>query len=242
MVFDIHSHLIPKIDDGARSIAESQRMLQVLKGEGVDKLLATPHFYPERDVLADFLRTREASLNGLLSACDSSDIPEIFLGCELYYLPGMSKFEGLSQLKIGSSRYILIELPYGGIDTGVLEDIFNFSVNFSLVPVFAHLERFGLFKGFKKTVEFVESCNALAQVNTSSFFDRRLKKYAVMLAKKDLISFLGSDLHSPHGKPMFKNALTFLENRFPGSYRRVNACSEALYSQLTLSSVPLKTD
>ncbi|MBQ5810139.1 MAG: capsular polysaccharide biosynthesis protein, partial [Clostridia bacterium] len=77
MNFDIHSHLIPNIDDGAQSIAESAKMLQILKDEGVDNILATPHFYPSRSSLDSFLAKRSASFDALAAEAEGKDLPAI---------------------------------------------------------------------------------------------------------------------------------------------------------------------
>ena len=228
MNFDIHSHLIPNIDDGARSIAESAKMLQILKDEGVDNILATPHFYPSRSSLDSFLAKRSASFDALLAEAEGKDLPAIHLGCELYYYRGMADFADLAKLRIEGTDYILIELPYGGVSDTTLDDILNFSINYGLTPIFAHLERFGIFKGFKKAVAFVEAGNALAQVNAYSFFDKRLKKYAAHLAKKNLISFLGSDLHSPEGDPMFRKALGHIKMLYPKALAKIEASADML--------------
>ena len=228
LIFDIHSHLIPRIDDGAKNSAESIKMLQILKGEGVDNILATPHFYPERDNLDDFFAARKAGLDSLAAAREGRAFPEIHLGCELLYTRGLADFEALSSLRIEGTDYILIELPYGGISKNVLEDILNFSINFGLTPIFAHLERFGLYKGFKDAVAFVAAGNALAQVNASSFFDKRLKKYATALAKKDLISFLGSDLHSSSGQPSIRQAIGHINMLYPRTSKRLEASAQML--------------
>jgi len=232
LIFDIHSHLIPKIDDGARNIAESIKMLQILKGEGVDNILATPHFYPDSDVLETFLANRRASLDSLNAAIDQEDLPKIHLGCELFYTRGMSEFSSLAELRIAGTDFILIELPYGGVSQNVIDDIFNFSINYGLTPILAHLERFGLFKGFDRAVELVASGNALAQVNASSFFDKKQKKYAVQLAKKDLISFIGSDFHSPANPPALSKALGHISSAFPHTYKRISASGEMLLSAI----------
>lgn len=241
MVFDIHSHILPNVDDGAKSVTESLQMLELLQDEGVKKVLMTPHFYPGEDDLPTFFRNRGQALAALNSARKEDSVPEIFVGCELYYTDNMSRFNELSRLKIEGTDYILIELPYGGISDKVLKDIYDFGSNFSLTPVFVHLERFGLFKGYKKAVRFVADGNALAQVNASSFFDKRLKKYAVPLAKKNLISFLGSDLHSPRGNPRVKDALAVLGVRFPKALEKISRSSQGLYDILAYSD-PLKND
>lgn len=232
MIFDIHSHLIPKVDDGSKSIAESIKMLQILKGEGVDNVLATPHFYPDSNSLETFFNNRKIASDALKISLDREGLPNVYLGCELYYTRGMADFASLANLRIENTPYILLELPYGGFSRNTLDDILNFSINFNLIPIFAHLERFGLFRGFDQAVDFVASGNALAQVNASSFFDNRLKKYAAKLAKKDLISFIGSDFHTPANPPQVRKSLAHIASVFPQSYKRINDSGEMLLNAI----------
>ena len=232
MIFDIHSHLIPKIDDGSKSIDDSIKMLQILKGEGVDNILATPHFYPETVAFDPYMAARSKSLEDLIAHANGADLPQIHLGCELYYTKGMAKYESLSRLRIAGTDFILIELPYGGISDNVIDDIFNFCSNYCLIPIFAHLERFGLFKGYKKAVSFVMTGNALAQVNASSFFDKKQKKYALALAKQNLISFIGSDMHSPENDPHVRQAIDMLRTTFPACAEKIEASSQMLHDAI----------
>lgn len=218
-------------------MSESVKMLQILKGEGVDNILATPHFYPDSDDLDTFLARRNTTLDALIKAKSGKDLPNVFPGCELYYTRGMADFESLAKLRIANTQYILIELPYGGFKADVLEDILNFSINYNLIPIFAHLERFGIFKGFKEAMRFVAEGNALAQVNVSSFFDKRLKKHAITLAKNNLISFVGSDFHRAEKPTEFRKGINHIKMLYPNAIKKIefegNNLLNAIMSQRT---------
>ena len=85
MIVDFHSHILPAIDDGSRNIHESVEMLRVRAQQGVSCLIATPHFYPHRIGLTEFLNNRERAYNEI-SSCKLEGIPFIKCGAEVTIL------------------------------------------------------------------------------------------------------------------------------------------------------------
>ena len=86
--FDIHSHILPGIDDGAKDITESAELINFMKKEGITEVIATPHFYPNEMSLGDFLEHRNNAYETLCSNLDG-DIPRIYIGCEILYFKRM---------------------------------------------------------------------------------------------------------------------------------------------------------
>ena len=64
-LIDIHSHILPEMDDGAKNIEESKKLLKMLKDQGIDLVVATPHFYPMDMNLEDFIEKRRAKIEYL---------------------------------------------------------------------------------------------------------------------------------------------------------------------------------
>jgi protein-tyrosine phosphatase len=88
---DFHSHILPGGDDGSRSVNESLKMLSLDADQGIRRVIATPHFYANHDTPERFLKRREAAWSHLREAVEGfSGLPEIVLGAEVYYFPGMS--------------------------------------------------------------------------------------------------------------------------------------------------------
>ena len=63
MYFDIHSHILPGVDDGAKDICESVELINSMKKEGITAVIATPHFYPNEMYLSDFLQDRNLKMS-----------------------------------------------------------------------------------------------------------------------------------------------------------------------------------
>ena len=89
MLFDIHTHVVPGVDDGSKSVDESIAILKELQKQGVDKVLATPHFYATQTSFDRYIDKVCRHTERLLEAADGMDLPEVLLGsdCLLYTSP-----------------------------------------------------------------------------------------------------------------------------------------------------------
>ncbi len=216
MVFlDIHSHILPCVDDGAKSIEASIGILEMLKNQGVTDVIATPHFYAYNDNFEDFFELVNNSYNDLLDAIKDMDLPKVHLGCELLYFPQMGKSTGVKHFTLCGSNYMLLELPDGKLGGSVFDDIHRLINHYDIIPIFAHIERYSKARGFNDILSFIEHGHALAQVNTSSVVGGPFKRITHKLIKNDYITFLGSDAHSLRARPpMFDEALKVITKKF----------------------------
>ena len=82
-MIDFHSHFLPGMDDGSKSVQESLKMLSLARDSGVNQIVATPHFYASKESPEHFLRRRESSWETLKEALPD-DAPQIWLGAEVY--------------------------------------------------------------------------------------------------------------------------------------------------------------
>ena len=92
MLIDFHTHLLPAIDDGSQSVAESLDMLETLRTQNVGCAVATPHFYSNRTGLTDFLHQRDKSYEMLHSECKNLGI-KVIPGAEVSFFRGIGKAE-----------------------------------------------------------------------------------------------------------------------------------------------------
>ena len=214
---DIHSHILPNIDDGAQDTETSVAILEMMREQNIKKVFATPHFYPVTTSLEDFFDSRARSFEALLNAVKGKDLPEIELGCELLYFRGIGKCDELHKLKMGDTKYILIEFPSIDITESILRDLSEVFLVGGLVPVIAHTERYFRQKGYKKLLKFIAegTIPCLAQVNADSFFDEYYKRVALKLVKNNNVSFVASDAHSLHSrKPKMDAAAELIQRKF----------------------------
>ena len=123
---DMHSHILPGMDDGSRDPAMSVNMLRTAAGQGVEHILATPHYYPVESV-KDFLQRRARAAEALQSAMAAAgeQLPRVYLAAEVAYRPGIGYEEDLRSLCIGRSEFMLLELPFSPWGPEVLRDIRN---------------------------------------------------------------------------------------------------------------------
>ncbi len=91
-MFDIHSHFLPKLDDGSKSVEESVTMLKESYRQGVTDIAATPHFYPSVHNPKQWFVARDHSVRRLIPYL-TEDMPDIWLGAEVHYYDGIYRSE-----------------------------------------------------------------------------------------------------------------------------------------------------
>lgn len=195
MLTDYHCHVLPGMDDGAKDVETSIQMLDLLKKQGVARVVATPHFYAHRETSVDeFLRKREEAKQKIIDL--RIDTPELLLGAEVAIEQGLSSIQGIEKLAMEGSNRILLEFPYSGFAYWMQEEVYNISYTYKLQPIFAHIHRYvDVFS--KKEMDLILSTeNATFQINYEIFENSKEKKFLKSLLKKDLEIVYGSDAHN----------------------------------------------
>ncbi|MBR6502498.1 MAG: hypothetical protein IKT42_03570 [Clostridia bacterium] len=212
---DIHSHILPQVDDGAKDIETSIKLLEMLKEQSVTDVIATPHFYPDEDNAEEFIDTVENAYNNLKKETLGKDLPNVYLGCELRYFNGIGKSETIKQFTIAGTNYLLLELPYDEpIKDFVLQDIIDINERLGLIPILAHIERYGKVKGYKKLLKLISNGDAVAHINAGGVINKETTRLCEKLIKGGYVSFLASDTHSVHNRPPYiKAALDMIADR-----------------------------
>lgn len=214
---DIHSHVLPEMDDGSRSVAESCEMLRLLQQQGIDRVAATPHYNPDRETVADFLVRRRDSL-AKLEAEIPRGMPRIFPGAEVAYYEGISRLEGLSSLCIENTNLLLIEMPVGKWSEYAVRELTDIASGGKTVPVIAHIERCIFFQSKEVFGRLLEN-GILMQMNSGFINDFRTRFRAMRLFKKSKVHFLGSDCHNTHSRaPDIGRAHSILLNKLGSNY------------------------
>ena len=200
---DIHSHILPDVDDGAKSVEESIALLLQEKANGVSSVVCTPHFYPEVDSFENNIqKTRTAFLN-LKKEIEGMDLPEIFLGHEVQYFHGISRCTCLDDLCISNTNYILIELPFlYGLKDWMIDEIVKMENHLGVNIIIAHIDRYINDKNFKKLLKKAQGKNIFFQINADSVLHPLRQKAVIKLFKKGIISFIASDTHSVKDRPV----------------------------------------
>ena len=147
-MIDLHTHILPKMDDGASSSTLSLDMLRMEASQRVDTVVLTPHFYREEEEPEAFLQRRASSFLRLQERIDElpkeerGQLPTLLLGAEVAWTPNMDEWEALPQLCMGKSSLLLLELPFYPWDKGMFHQLYDLIGKTGVTPVIAHLERY----------------------------------------------------------------------------------------------------
>ncbi len=201
-LFDFHSHVLPAMDDGSRSVAQSLAMLRAEAEQGVQVVAATPHFYPDREAPADFLERRTRAEETLREAmARETALPSVVVGAEVYAFEGMSDSEMLPRLTLAGGDALLVEMPMTTWSDRLLDELTQIHVKQGLVPVVAHLDRYITRFNARRTLARLAGLPIFIQVNASFFTERATRRLALDLLCDNRIHFLGSDCHDTEKRP-----------------------------------------
>ena len=189
MIIDFHAHVIPKADHGCDSAETARRQLELANAAGVNTIVATPHFYPHRQTVEQFLKNRERGKELLDSVWDDG-LPMVLLGAEVLVCPGMEHMEGIEQLCIeGSDRALLLELPFENLNNEIWTTVFEIWEK-GFTPVLAHLNRYP-----PDVVKQAEQLGIQIQLNAEAFQLILHRKKWKRFAQTSNVTALGSDIH-----------------------------------------------
>ena len=216
-LFDLHSHVLPGIDDGSVDVTEAISMLKLAYENGIGFMIATPHFYPRENTPEQFMCNRDASVDKLLEAIKNEgvkEIPHLGLGAEVAFFKGMSRSTALEKLCIQGTRLILIEMPFTRWSAAILDDLLGIKTVLGLVPVIAHLDRYLQYQD-EDILSEVLSGEVLIQINASSIENNKKSKRILKMVGDGEIDFLGSDCHNLTDRaPDMHLAIDTIEKKF----------------------------
>ena len=194
-MIDLHSHILPELDDGARSLEDSLAMARMAVDSGVTAMAATPHCGSDRR------KSVFAAWNLLREALEESGIPlSLYTGMEIFGTPDTPRLlrEG-KLLALNDSRYPLIEFSFysdGEEETRILDRICRDGFR----PLVAHPERYGYVQRDPRLIDRWVRMGCLIQLNRGSLFGRfgtEAQKLAAELVERGFVTVVASDAHSP---------------------------------------------
>lgn len=213
-MIDIHCHMLPGVDDGAKDEAMALAMIEKSVNDGVTHIILTPHFrkYDENK------RLKQTEIfETLKQTVKEKGIPvELYLGREVYYKDNL--IDQTKHLAIDGSPYVLVEFSTT-MEQNIDEIVFNLKVS-KLKPIVAHVERYPYLK--KEDYHQIRLTGGLLQVNAGAikgiegFGKRRLIKY---LLKNQLVDVVATDAHNlTNRKPNLKNAYKSVLKKYGKAY------------------------
>jgi protein-tyrosine phosphatase len=206
LITDIHSHIIPFLDDGSSGVAESMEIINEMYYLGYRKIIATPHVMVENYentpelINANLLILRKALSEGHINV-------DVFAAAEYYTDYNFLDILKMKNVLTFGNNFLLFELPLTSPFLNIKELIFNIRTS-GYIPVLAHPERYSYWHGDFSNYTDLINREVLFQVNINSFHSKNpYKKMAEKLAANNLISFLGSDTHSIRNIDFLKESL-----------------------------------
>ncbi|MCR5417413.1 MAG: capsular polysaccharide biosynthesis protein [Lachnospiraceae bacterium] len=201
-MIDFHTHVLPGIDDGSKGTDMSKQMLEESARQGITKLVATPHFYAHRESFDHFLEKREHAIQKVLGIKDRiENIPQLYVGAEVYFFPGMGNAERLPELCIRGTNLLLLEMPFAQWDKTVAQEVHKIIEKQKLQVILAHVERFPGFQKDDKTWKEITQLPLIFQINTESFSGFRSRHFCLKFMKEHEQMLLGSDTHNMTSRP-----------------------------------------
>ncbi len=197
-MLDFHAHILPRVDDGSRSVAESLAMLESMREQGITTVVATPHFYADDESVDAFLDRRNAALEALRERPPNS--PDIRLGAEVRYYEGIGRLPDLAKLRIQDSRLLLLEMSFGPWSEYAVREVIDIAAQGKIIPVLAHVERY-LFLQKKDVATRLLENGVLFQTNASFVVSRRYRRRALKMMANNQLHFIGSDCHNLTSRP-----------------------------------------
>lgn len=209
-MIDIHAHVLPGIDDGAKTYEDGVGIIKDLMAGGVTDVIATPHFVNETNYISSRVANREL-LTELKKRLKKEGIGvNVYLGNEIYIDKDILKL--LKERKIAplaGSRYLLIELPLNDEFEGY-EDIFLDLLQKNYKIILAHPERYVIVQEDFEVARRLYDEGVLLQCNLASItgkYGHGAKKVLQRLAKEKMIFAFGSDMHRPGRNDFWEPAM-----------------------------------
>lgn len=192
---DFHSHVLPGMDDGSPDVETSLAMLSEMKRQGTASVVATPHFYADREYPDAFLARREKAVAALAPFLRAEQSPAVYLGAEVAYFPGIGETPDLRKLCILGTRFVLVEMPFSRWTSFALDDVIAIRERLGLFPILAHIERY--FSYFRSAdMDRLAESNLLVQSNAGFFLERQTHRRALSMLNRSEIQLLGTDSHN----------------------------------------------
>lgn len=195
MTVDIHSHVLPGVDDGASDLDVTRRLLSSVIENGVTHLALTPHFYPYNQSLDRFLQNRNEAYEKLLSLPEAKKI-SFTLGAEVYLSSTLFNADDLSALCYEGTELMLVEPEYTRSFSKEMQiRLRRLITDYGITPVIAHIDRYPFFMSDEKLLDELKQEGCMFQANLSSFSSYFRRKKLINFYRKGYLDFLGEDIH-----------------------------------------------
>ena len=193
-MIDFHTHILPGVDDGSRSAAESIDLLSAEAQQGITRVILTPHYYAHENSPVEFLKKRYNAWKELEPHL-SPELPDVRLGAEVQYFEGICAVSDIHHLRIEGTELLLLEMPFCQWTDRMVTDVLDLNDQPDTQVVLAHIERYIPMQAHG-IWEQLKSYGILMQSNVSFFANWKTRHRAMSMLRRGEIDFLGSDCHN----------------------------------------------
>jgi protein-tyrosine phosphatase len=202
-MIDLHSHILPGIDDGAADLAVSLEMARRYAGQGVTSVACTPHILP--GLYHNSGAQIRAAVDALQHQLDAADIPlRLLSGADNHMVPDfVARLGDGHLLALGASRYVLVEPPHH-VAPAQLETFFFEILAASYIPILTHPERLVWIEGHYLKIQELARRGSWMQITSGSLlgrFGKRARYWAERMLCEGLVHIIATDAHNNSERP-----------------------------------------
>lgn len=226
-IIDIHTHVLPGVDDGSKSIDESLAIIDYLAEIGIHDIVLTSH-YIKGTTYNYNVRERCYVLESLEKELNGRDV-QLYIGNEVYLCDEVvDLYKRKDICTLNNSKYMLVELPLSSYYKNFPNALCELN-EAGIIPIIAHPERYKFIQNDKEKISKLLEFDCLLQINIDSLigkYGRKAQKIAKFLLKKNLVSFVATDTHYVSDPKKLKKAYKKLKK----------IVGEEKYNELTYSN------
>ncbi len=193
---DLHTHILPSVDDGSQSVEESLEIINYLYSKGITDIVLTSHYIKNTNYSHNQI-SRDRQFKELCTRLTNQNV-RLYLGNEVYLCEDVIELLESHEIStINNTRYMLIELPLTGYLNNLQNILWEVS-NYGIIPIIAHPERYQFLQKDKRRIRELLEFNCLLQCNVDSItgkYGKKAQKLMKWLLKNNLVQFVATDTH-----------------------------------------------
>lgn len=200
---DIHTHILPGVDDGAADTQKACELVRMAWQNGTRTMFLTPHYRGEYKENTPVWLQETFSLFCQLVASELPDM-KLYLGNEIYFETDVpEKLLAGEVLSLNGSQYVLLEFRAGSLRSQIVTGVSE-AIRYGFTPIIAHAERYDIFRKDITLTDEVLKMGALIQMNADSIMGVHgfsVKRFCRKLLKEQKVHFIASDAHDSKKRP-----------------------------------------
>jgi len=200
-MIDLHTHILPDWDDGAKDWDEMSRMIEIAVKDGIKKMVLTPHVY-RLSKYGDDLKVLNRRMSEFGTRVKEKPI-DFYRGAEVFVQHDLIASVKSNRFSVNSSNYVFVEFPAAYVPSGARDLFYNLMIE-GFIPIISHPERNMIFADRPEMLFDLIEAGSLAQVTAKSItgeFGPEAKRAAQLFLKNNLVHAIASDAHDSSGRP-----------------------------------------